>query len=143
MPGTHYTGLIAWQKAVDLVEEVYRATAAFPKEELFGLTSQIRRAAVSVPSNIAEGQGRASTNEFRHHLSIALGSLCELVNGRAFKPTDWSEEGLPIVRIQNLNNPKAPFNRFNGELRPRFLIDSGALLFAWSGTPGTSFGAHI
>jgi len=78
MPGTHYTGLIAWQKAVDLVEEVYRATAAFPKEELFGLTSQIRRAAVSVPSNIAEGQGRASTNEFRHHLSIALGSLCEL-----------------------------------------------------------------
>jgi type I restriction enzyme S subunit len=72
-----------------------------------------------------------------------IGSLCELVNGRVFKPTDWTEEGLPIVRIQNLNNPKAPFNRFNGDVKPRFRIDSGALLFAWSGTPGTSFGAHI
>src|SRR6266516_404898 len=76
--GTHYTGWLAWQRAVDLVEHTYRTTAGFPKEELFGLTSQIRRASISVPSNIAEGQGRASTNEFRHHLSIALGSLCEL-----------------------------------------------------------------
>lgn len=72
-----------------------------------------------------------------------IGSLCKLVNGRAFKPSDWSETGLPIVRIQNLNNAAAKFNRFNGEVHPRFLIDSGALLFAWSGTPGTSFGAHI
>lgn len=72
-----------------------------------------------------------------------IGSLCELLNGRAFKPTDWTTHGLPIVRIQNLNNPSAPFNRFDGEVRARFLIDSGALLFAWSGTPGTSFGAHI
>lgn len=78
MTGTHYTGLIVWQKAVDLVEAVYKATATFPKEELFGLTSQVRRAAVSVPSNIAEGQGRASMAEFRHHLSIAHWSLCEL-----------------------------------------------------------------
>jgi type I restriction enzyme, S subunit len=72
-----------------------------------------------------------------------IGSLCELINGRAFKPTDWSATGLPIVRIQNLNNPDAAFNRFDGEVRSRFLIDSGALLFAWSGTPGTSFGTHI
>lgn len=72
-----------------------------------------------------------------------IGDLCDLLNGRAFKPTDWTENGLPIVRIQNLNNPSAPHNRFNGEVRERFLIDSGALLFAWSGTPGTSFGAHI
>lgn len=72
-----------------------------------------------------------------------IGSLCKLVNGRAFKPSDWSETGLPIVRIQNLNNAAAKFNRFNGEVHPRFVIDSGALLFAWSGTPGTSFGAHI
>jgi type I restriction enzyme S subunit len=72
-----------------------------------------------------------------------IGSLCELINGRAFKPTDWTATGLPIVRIQNLNDPEASFNRFDGEVRSRFLIDSGALLFAWSGTPGTSFGSHI
>ena len=72
-----------------------------------------------------------------------IGSVCKLVNGRAFKPTDWTQEGLPIVRIQNLNDPTAPFNRFDGEVRAQFLIDSGVLLFAWSGTPGTSFGAHI
>lgn len=72
-----------------------------------------------------------------------IGAVCDLINGRAFKPSDWSPTGLPIVRIQNLNNPEASFNRFNGEVRSQFLIDSGQLLFAWSGTPGTSFGAHI
>jgi type I restriction enzyme S subunit len=65
------------------------------------------------------------------------------VNGRAFKPTDWTEDGLPIVRIQNLNDHDAPFNRFSGEVRERFLIDTGELLFSWSGTPGTSFGAFF
>src|SRR5579863_2659836 len=74
---------------------------------------------------------------------LTIGSLCNLINGRAFKPTDWSKKGLPIVRIQNLNNASAPFNRYDGEVRDRFLVDSGDLLFAWSGTPGTSFGAHI
>lgn len=75
--------------------------------------------------------------------TVAIGDLCRLINGRAFKPTDWTPTGLPIVRIQNLNNEEAPFNRFSGEVDERFLIDSGDLLFAWSGTPGTSFGAHI
>jgi four helix bundle protein len=56
-----YDHLIAWQKAVELVVEIYRASRSFPKEELYGLISQIRRAAVSIPSNIAEGQGRLST----------------------------------------------------------------------------------
>ncbi len=73
----------------------------------------------------------------------SIGSLCTLQNGRAFKPTDWTPDGLPIVRIQNLNNPRAPFNRFNGHVEARFLIAPQDLLFAWSGTPGTSFGAHI
>jgi four helix bundle protein len=63
---------------MDLVEAVYKATACFPKEEQFGLTSQLRRAVVSVPSNIAEGQGRNSRNEFDHYLSIAHGSLREV-----------------------------------------------------------------
>ena len=73
-----YRDLIVWQKAMDLVEDVYKKTKGFPREELYGLTSQLRRAVVSVPSNIAEGQGRDSTKEFLHHLSIAYGSLCEV-----------------------------------------------------------------
>jgi four helix bundle protein len=63
---------------MDLVEVVYAATRSWPKEEAYGLTSPIRRAVVSVPSNIAEGQGRSSTREFLHHLSIAYGSLLEV-----------------------------------------------------------------
>jgi four helix bundle protein len=78
MPVRDYRELIVWQKAVDLVEEIYRVTASFPKEELYVLTSQMRRAAVSVPSNIAEGQARTSTADFLHFLSIARGSLKEL-----------------------------------------------------------------
>ena len=72
-----YQELETWQVAMRLVAEVYRVTKEFPKEELYGLTNQLRRAAVSVPSNIAEGQGRDSTKEFLHHLSIARGSLYE------------------------------------------------------------------
>ncbi|MCI0457895.1 MAG: four helix bundle protein [Gemmataceae bacterium] len=74
----HYKDLIVWQKAMRLVVEVYRATQAFPKEELYGLTCQLRRAAVSIPSNIVEGQGRLTRGEFRHALGIAKGSLHEL-----------------------------------------------------------------
>ena len=74
----NYRELIAWQKAMDLVELVYQETKTFPKEELYGLTSQIRRAAVSVPSNIAEGQARKSTAEFLNFLSIAQGSRAEM-----------------------------------------------------------------
>jgi four helix bundle protein len=66
-----------WQRAMDLVEVEYDATKHFPREELYGLTNQLRRAAVSIPSNLAEGQGRDSVKEFLHHLAIAYGSLCE------------------------------------------------------------------
>jgi len=74
----NYTELFAWQKGIDLVEAVYLFIAGFPKEELYGLTSQIRRASVSIPSNIAEGQGRWTTGEFVHFLGIAHGSLREV-----------------------------------------------------------------
>ena len=67
--------------------------------------------------------------------------VCDLVNGRAFKPSDWGSYGLPIVRIQNLNNEAAPFNYYSGEYNPAHEINNGELLFSWSGTPGTSFGA--
>jgi four helix bundle protein len=73
-----YNDLIAWRKAMDLVERLYRASAEFPKSELYGLTSQIRRAAVSIPSNIAEGQCRSTTGAFLQHLSIAQGSVGEV-----------------------------------------------------------------
>ena len=74
----NYQELIAWQRAMDLAEEVYTASRDFPREEIYALTNQIRRAAVSIPSNIAEGQGRRTTADFLRHLSIAYGSLCEL-----------------------------------------------------------------
>lgn len=73
-----FRGLRVWQGAMELVQHVYAVSRAFPQHELFGLTSQLRRAAVSVPSNIAEGHGRGSRAEFAHHLSIARGSLSEV-----------------------------------------------------------------
>ncbi|NHN36904.1 restriction endonuclease subunit S [Pseudomaricurvus alcaniphilus] len=74
---------------------------------------------------------------------IKLGEIVEMHNGRAFKSTEWGDEGLPIVRIQNLNNELAEFNYFAGELAEKNRIDNGSFLISWSGTPGTSFGAFI
>jgi four helix bundle protein len=73
-----YRDLVVWQRAMDLTEMVYGMSRSFPKEEIFGLTAQLRRAAVSVPANIAEGQGRHTTRDFIQFLSIASGSLKEL-----------------------------------------------------------------
>ena len=73
-----YQDLIAWQKAKALAAEIYRSTDLFPKTEVYGLTSQLRRAAVSIASNIAEGQGRLTKGEFCHFLGQARGSLLEL-----------------------------------------------------------------
>lgn len=73
-----HSDLKVWQESMSLVEDVYKITQSFPKEELFGLTSQIRRCAVSIPSNIAEGAGRKGEKEWVRFLYIALGSLSEL-----------------------------------------------------------------
>jgi four helix bundle protein len=70
--------LVVWQKAHNLTLDVYRATANFPKHEMFGLTSQVRRASVSIPANIAEGTGRGGDREFLRFLTIAMGSAAEL-----------------------------------------------------------------
>ena len=78
MKSKSYKDLNVWKIAVNFAKEIYQLTTRFPASEVYGLTSQVRRAAISIPSNIAEGQGRNSVREFRQFLAIALGSLGEL-----------------------------------------------------------------
>ena len=75
--------------------------------------------------------------------NVSLRDLCMLVNGKAFKPSDWSTSGKPIIRIQNLNDVTRPFNYWDGSLEKQVIVNPRTVLLAWSGTPGTSFGAHI
>ena len=74
---------------------------------------------------------------------VRLGDICDLVNGDAYRESDWSSKGTPIIRIQNLNDPSKPFNHWPGAFDGRVAVKTGDLLLAWSGTPGTSFGAHV
>jgi len=76
--GRSYRDLLVWQKSMKFVQEVYAASATFPREEMYGLTSQVRRAAVSIPSSIAEGHGRRSQREFSQFLRISRGSIMEV-----------------------------------------------------------------
>ncbi|MEM9296248.1 MAG: four helix bundle protein [Planctomycetota bacterium] len=78
MSGQGYRDLIAWQKAMDMCQAVYRISADLPDEEKFGLRSQLQRASVSIPSNIAEGHARGSKKDYARHLGYALGSLAEV-----------------------------------------------------------------
>ena len=78
MKVVHYKDLTVWHKTIDLTTEIYRITKKLPKDELYGLTNQMRRAAVSIPSNIAEGNGRASTGDYVRFLTIARGSVAEV-----------------------------------------------------------------
>src|SRR3972149_712476 len=78
MPIQSYQELEVWQRGMELAERIYQLTKAFPTQEQYGMTSQMRRAAVSIPANIAEGWGRTGTKEFQRFLQIALGSLREL-----------------------------------------------------------------
>lgn len=125
-----YQDLIAWQKAKAFAGEIYRATESFPKAEIYGLTSQLRRAAVSVASNIAEGQGRLTKGEFCHFLGQARGSLLELETQLAisvdlkFLPQNDFErlQGLSI-EVQRLLNGlieslRRPQTGFTGNLKP-------------------------
>ena len=86
-----YKDLIVWQKSMTLVDEIYKVTKKFPQEELFSLTNQIRRSAVSIPSNIAEGHQRGTRKDYAHFITIAFGSSAEL------------ETQLLIARRQNYN----------------------------------------
>jgi four helix bundle protein len=73
-----FKDLVVWQKSMGLIEQIYRLTQGFPKQETYGLSSQVQRAAVSIAANIAEGNGRDSTREYIHHLAFSLGSLAEV-----------------------------------------------------------------
>jgi four helix bundle protein len=98
MPIRTHKELKIWQKAHDLVIKIYRVTTALPREELYGLTSQLRRAATSVPTNIVEGMGRRTTNDLVHFLYTARGSakeaqyLCELAGSLGFLSSEIAEE---------------------------------------------------
>jgi four helix bundle protein len=92
---THYKELLVWQRAMELVALVYSLTKEFPAEEKFGLVSQLRRAAVSIPSNIAEGQGWFTTGEFKQFLGHARGSLFEVETQLALaERLDFIETGM-------------------------------------------------
>lgn len=99
----HYKDLVAWQRAMDLVTAVYGPTDAFPMRELYSLTDQIRRAAVSIPNNIAEGQAHFNRGEFLHYLRHSRGSLAELetqllIARRLQYLPETEADGLPAAR---------------------------------------------
>lgn len=99
-----YRDLLAWQRAYELSLRIYKSTASWPREEQYGLTSQIRRATVSVAANIAEGYDRSSRNEYIHFLSIARGSLAEvetfilLARDLGYMPPD---DAMALIELQN------------------------------------------
>jgi four helix bundle protein len=109
-----YRDLVVWKKSMALVLNIYRCTQTFPKVETYGLTSQLRRAAVSVPSNIAEGQARLSTGEFKHLLGNARGSLME-IRDAAFNRT---RSGLPGRYSKRLAAERCCRSRQNSERSP-------------------------
>lgn len=101
--------LDVWKYSIDLVTDIYKVTDDFPKTEIYGLTSQIRRSAISIPSNIAEGAGRNSKKEFSHFLSISLGSLTELetqliiaINLRFLSIDDHKNIEESLVKIRKM-----------------------------------------
>jgi four helix bundle protein len=104
-----FRDLTVWQRAMELAGAVYRLTQSFPREETFGLTSQLRRSAISIPSNVAEGHGRMNSREFRHFLLIARGSNSELqtqlqlsVDLRLGTPTEISKVQALSNEVENM-----------------------------------------
>ena len=107
--GNSYRDLVVWQKSMELTKKIYTITKDFPKEEVYGLTSQIRRCAVSIPSNIAEGCGRKTNKDFSNFLGISLGSsfefetqliICKNLN--FISEDDFKSIESEIQHIQNM-----------------------------------------
>lgn len=113
-----YKDLIVWQKSMDLVVEVYKLTENFPREELFGLTSQMRRCVISIPSNIAEGRGRGTRKDFAQFLRIALGSANELqtqieIAKRLTATKNLNYQQTDFLIIEVIKMLKAMINKLN------------------------------
>jgi 23S rRNA-intervening sequence protein len=146
--GWSYRDLIVWQKATVLVTEIYRATQGFPRKEMFGLTSQLRRSAVSVASNIAEGQGRISKGEFRQFLgpcqgfsgrdgnsvgdrgklglfALQVGRWLDGPLGRSEPPSTWTHN--PFNRLRSLQEPETRNRKLETETRNCFLLNLSIL----------------
>lgn len=98
-----FQDLVVWRKAVDLSVYVYKLTAEFPKAELYGLTSQMRRASVSIASNIAEGSARGTKKDFKYFITIAKGSNCELQTQLVIAERLGLGEGNRIIEAQSLS----------------------------------------
>jgi four helix bundle protein len=96
-PGVTHKTLVVWRKAMDLAAQIYSLTLQFPKEELYGLTSQARRSTVSIPSNIAEGTARHTKNEFIQLFHIALGSVAELETQLLLAIQMWPVSGDHLI----------------------------------------------
>ena len=123
--------LTAQERIVHLLDEA---------DELRKLRAQAnRRTTALIPALFHEMFGDPATNPLGWPKG-RLGELCELINGAPFKPTDWDGAGLPIIRIQNLNDATKPFNCTSKQLPEKFRVQPGNILLSWSGTPGTSFG---
>ena|SRR3990167_7016008 len=97
-----YKDLIVWQKAITLVTEVYKLTELFPKEEMYGLSSQVRRSAISIPSNIAEGRSRGTRKDFSQFVRIAYGSGAELETQLLIAKTLPRTQSLDYRKVDNL-----------------------------------------
>lgn len=131
--------LSAWMQAA-------RGGAGEELETVLGDVVEREKIAEDGDFNLSGERYRELTAKTSQWPLLPIGEICDLINGRAFKPDDWETEdsgGLPIIRIQNLNNPNAKLNYFSGEVRDRFIVETGDLLFSWSGSRGTSFGAHL
>jgi four helix bundle protein len=106
MAGKSYRDLDVWREAMDFVVECYRMTGTFPKTEVYGLTGQLQRAAVSIPANIAEGQGRQHDKEFLQHLAITYGSLAEVEThiqiARRLEYADGEKENQMLERAARI-----------------------------------------
>lgn len=112
--------LKVWQKGMEIVLMVYDLTKSFPADERYGLTAQIRRAAVSVPSNIAEGHGRKSSGDFSHFLGMAVGSLCELETQALLGVRlDYVKEGLVQKLLNEILQEKMMLSRLISKIEER------------------------
>ncbi len=141
IPGINRNTLYAQEVPVPPLSEQERLVKLLDEaDELRKLRAQAdQRTEALIPALFHEMFGDPSSNPMRWP-KTNLGDLCELINGAPFKPSDWDGSGLPIIRIQNLNDSSKPFNYTSKKMPERFRVKPGDTLLSWSGTPGTSFG---